>query len=179
MGKKILRTANITLKAILGTVLALLLLYNAYVLISRYAFGKGIPTVFGYGCATVVSGSMEPEIKIGDLIITKACGDYDQGDIITFYDAVSGGYITHRIILVTDAGYSTKGDANDSGDAFTVPRDAVVGKTVAVLGGFGNAVGFLQSPAGIFTVIAVGLAVIAAMNFAAEVTYKRKHEDEN
>lgn len=134
-----------------------------------------MPTVFGYSFAAVVSGSMADEIEVGDLIVTKAQEKYAVGDIITFYDSRSGTYITHRIILVSEDMYATKGDANDAADDFSVPRSAVVGKVVAVLDGFGNVVSFLQSPAGLFCVLGGGIVLWVLTDVCTEV-FRKKHE---
>ena len=136
--KKAFRIIKITVRTLVLVLVALLLAYNIYTLVMRYACGVGIPTVFGYGCAVVETGSMEPAIGAGDFIIVHAEEEYAVGDVITFYDSARGEYVTHRIILVTESGYTTKGDANNVQDNFTVPQSAVVGRVVAVMNGLGS-----------------------------------------
>ena len=116
--KKAFRIIKITVRTLVLVLVALLLAYNIYTLVMRYACGVGIPTVFGYGCAVVETGSMEPAIGAGDFIIVHAEEEYAVGDVITFYDSTRGEYVTHRIILVTESGYTTKGDANNAQDNF-------------------------------------------------------------
>lgn len=154
-----LHAVSTALRVLAIALAALLLAYNVYTLVARCAFGVGIPTVFGYGCAAVETGSMEPEIAAGDFIVVRAEDEYAVGDVITFYDSVRGQYVTHRIILVSGSGYTTKGDANNAQDNFTVPPSAVVGRVVAVLRGFGRVVGFLQTPAGLLAIVAFAAAV--------------------
>lgn len=158
--------------------LCLLLLYNGYMLFARYVLGDPMPTVFGYCMAGVVSGSMEPEIRVGDLIVTRSQVTYAQGDIILFYEPGSGSYITHRILLSSGGQYVTKGDANDTEDRFRVTDASVVGKVVAVCPGFGYVVGFLQSPLGMLTVLGGGFLVMAAVDFLTEVARHRKQKEE-
>ncbi len=150
-----LRAVKIAFKVLLAAAMGLLLAYNIYMLVARYALDEGMPTVFGYGSAVVVSGSMEPAIGVGDFVITRRADTYAEGDVITFFDSTRGEYVTHRIIAVSEEGYATRGDANSGQDKFTVKQDAVVGKVVAVWEGFGKTVQFLQSPVGFFSVIAV------------------------
>ena len=173
--KKIIRVAATVVKVILYAVVALLLVYNVYILAARYLFHNGMPTFFGFGIAAVASGSMEPEISTGDLVVTRTQGDYAQGDVIIFYDAESGSYITHRIILVSDGMYATKGDANDSADNFSVPSSAVVGKVVAVLPNVGKAVGFLQSPLGLVAVLGAGAVIWLLTSLLPEVFGGKKN----
>lgn len=161
--KNILRFLNILLKVLTVIIVCFLAVYNVNALVQRYAYGRGMPVLFGYASAVVVSGSMEPEISVNDLVITREGGSYGIGDIVTFYDSTKGEYVTHRIILVTENGdsysYVTQGDANDAPDAFSVPQTSVVGKVVCVLRGAGTVISFLQTPAGFAVVLCVGGAV--------------------
>lgn len=160
--KKAFRVIKITVRTLVVTFAVLLLAYNVYTLIMRYAYGVGIPTVFGYGFAAVQTGSMEPQIAAGDFIVIHAEDEYAVGDVITFYDSARGEYVTHRIIQITESGFTTKGDANNAQDLFTVPQGAVVGKVVAVMNGLGSFIAFLQTPAGMFVLIAAAAAVWGA-----------------
>ena len=151
----------------------LLIVYIAYMLIARYALHIPTPTVFGLGGASVVSGSMEPEISVGDYVITLRQDSYAQGDVIMFYTQ-DGVCTTHRIVEIVDGSFRTKGDANNAVDLFLVGADDVVGKVVSVLPGVGAVIGFLQSPAG----LCILLAVIAVVWFACETFSRRKKQDE-
>ncbi|MDR4948301.1 signal peptidase I SipW [Neobacillus cucumis] len=94
----------------------------------------GTQTFFGHEILTVLSGSMEPNIKTGSIIsvtpMTKV-KDLKKGDIIT-YKAVDAPntLITHRIIKVQKSNESlqfiTKGDNNDGIDIFPVPAANIV-----------------------------------------------------
>lgn len=164
---------GIALRVFLILVAVLLIVYIAYMLIARYALHIPTPTVFGLGGASVVSGSMEPEISVGDYVITLRQDSYAQGDVIMFYTQ-DGVCTTHRIVEIVDGSFRTKGDANNAADLFLVGADDVVGKVVSVLPGVGAVIGFLQSPAG-FCIL---LAVIAVVWFVCETFSRRKKQDE-
>lgn len=177
---------KIVVRAIMLIAVILLALYNVYMLIQRYAYGNGMPTVFGYGTAVVVSGSMdtgenpETDIRINDLVIVKAQDSYEVNDVITFYDSSSGTYITHRITLVSAEGtYATKGDANDAEDNFSVKQAAVVGKVVNVIRGGGNVIAFLQSPLGLLAVLGGGVVVWLLMDVITSLCKKSDQEKEH
>ena len=176
--RKVLRAAKIALKCVLAAAMGLLLVYNVYMLVARYALGDGMPTLFGYGGAVIVSGSMEDALGVNDFVITKAEDEYSVGDIITFYHG--GVYITHRIVLVSGETYATKGDANAVQDDFSVHKSDVVGRVVCVWKGFGAAVQFLQSPAGFFSALA-GVAVLwlATDLISGAIGKKQDERDKN
>ena len=173
---KVYKVFKIALRAVLLTVAGILLVYNAYILIARWLYGDGMPKIFGYSFAVVVSGSMADEICIGDFIVTKEQSSYSVGEVITFYDRESGTYITHRIILVSESGYATKGDANNAADDFSVPASAIVGKVVAVIPRFGKAVTFLQSPLGMLSVVGGAAVLWILADIVTDGLRKRKDE---
>lgn len=171
-----LRVVSAAFKCVLASVMGLLLLYNGYILVSKYAFGNDMPTVFGYGGAVVVSGSMEPYLCVNDFIITKSQNSYSMGDVIMFYDGTKREYITHRITYASGGVYATQGDANNAPDPFSVPHAAVVGKVVSVWRGFGKAVRFMQSPAGFFSVIVAGTVLWWGADLIRGIKGKKRDE---
>lgn len=95
-------------------------------------------TVFGHPVLTVLSGSMTPAIRTGDLIIdspvhSTAAAHLQVGQIITFRDPnAASKLITHRIYALApvaggQAAYVTKGDANNAPDATPVPAGNAIG----------------------------------------------------
>lgn len=92
-----------------------------------------------YGAYVIVSGSMEPIIKVNDAIIIKRADSTDiaVGDVITYKSLDPSFYgimITHRVIdIVSENGetkYITKGDANATRDRDLVSKDQVYGEVV-------------------------------------------------
>lgn len=178
--RRALRCIKTAFKCVLAALVAVLAAYNVYILVQRYAFGNGMPTVFGYANAVVVSGSMEPEIMIGDVVVVKSQSAYDVGDVITFYDSSMGEYVTHRIIMVSQSGlYATKGDANNAEDKFSVPQGAVVGKVVYVAHGAGSVITFFQSPAGLLVLIGVAVVFWILTDVLSMLSEKGRKEEKN
>lgn len=68
--------------------------------------------LFGFAFLVVTTGSMEPEINSGELIIIKEFDEYEIGDIVTFVDK-DDFLITHRIVCLNEKNMITKGDNND------------------------------------------------------------------
>ncbi len=92
-----------------------------------------IPKFAGYSSYVVVSGSMEPNIPVGSLALSKKVDPaaLETGDVIVFVDPARGTTpITHRVVSNDTASGTivTKGDANDRQDVNPATYDNVVGK---------------------------------------------------
>lgn len=114
----------------------------------------------------VKSGSMEPRIPTGSLVIVKPMQDYGIGDVITFgADTKTEIPTTHRVIgYESDADgrsiYRTKGDANEDEDANPVARGEVIGKVVLHLPYVGFVLDFARQPLGFALLIGVPAALV-------------------
>ena len=86
-----------------------------------------VPSVFGYSILRVSSGSMEPELMVGDVILDKNIDDVQSiriDDIVTYKGSgeTDGLLITHKVIKAPykadDGTYylQTKGIANEIPD---------------------------------------------------------------
>ncbi len=92
-----------------------------------------IPKVLGYQTYEVVSGSMEPELPVGSLVLVKPADPHNIAvdDIIAFASDKDGGaVVTHRVIEIDNenAEFTTKGDANELQDMNPVPFDNLIGR---------------------------------------------------
>ena len=123
---------------------------------------------FGLRVDAVLSGSMEPELKTGSLVVTRSVKPeaVAVGDIITFRSATVGEtLITHRVIGVGQGSslyFETKGDANEDPDPFTVPARNLVGKVCFNAPYWGYATEFLKTPLGfLFAVVIPGSILVA------------------
>ena len=133
-------------------ILVILLIGNGMNIYKALVYKEQISTVFGYGAALIVTGSMEPTINPGDLIIIKEQDEYYKGDIISYKgDSTS---TTHRIVGVTEMGFILTGDANNREDG-EVSKDMIVGKVIKVVPGFIKIVNIANSPISIIILIAI------------------------
>jgi signal peptidase len=127
-------------------------------LVSKAVMGSGQPVVFGWSCASVLTGSMEPQIEPGDLVVSREQESYAVGDVVT-YLTETGSSVTHRVVAVSDEGLlTTRGDANNVDDSQPVEPANVVGAVVLVLPGVGLVLNWLATPTGAG---AVALLVVA------------------
>ena len=88
-----------------------------------------MPMPSGFGAAVILSGSMEPELSIDDLIIVKKSDNYDVGDIVVYQRNYE--LIVHRIVEINGNNVITKGDANNIEDD-PISKKQIIGKVVHI-----------------------------------------------
>lgn len=109
----------------------------------------------------VHTGSMSPSIPSGDLVLTRVASTYAVGDVITFeHGAGPQDLVTHRIIRITGAGISTKGDGNRTADVCTIAPDQAHGVVVAHLHDAGYVAYFFHQPSGVVDLLTSALGVL-------------------
>ena len=124
-----------------------------------------------YGAYVIVSGSMEPLIKVRDAVIIKRTTEDNikVGDVVTYrsYDpAFYGILITHRVINIEEQDgkkiYVTKGDNNETNDRMPVSFEQIQGKVVMRVPKIGYIKYFLVDYYGwIIAVVIPSLGIIA------------------
>ncbi|HEX2893511.1 MAG TPA: signal peptidase I [Marmoricola sp.] len=116
----------------------------------------------GLRAYVVHTGSMEPLLEPGDLVIDRpAPRNVRVGEVITFdHGAGLTDLVTHRVAAVSQGGISTKGDANRSRDAWLIRPDQVHGRMEHRVPRAGYLVHFLQQPGGVGGVVCAGIALL-------------------
>lgn len=84
-------------------------------------------------CFIYSGPSMMPGFRPGHLLYVRpAARDIQPGDVVVFTHSDGVGFVTHRVVSVTDAGFVTRGDNNVRADTTPVPADAIVGRVEMV-----------------------------------------------
>ena len=122
-----------------------------------------LPKVLGYQTYHVVSGSMEPEIPVGSLVLAKTedPADVMVGDIIVFRKA--GAVVTHRVVetRIEDEQFITKGDANEISDMQPVSFRQLLGTVRHHYAHLGTILGFFSTLFGkIFLLVIIVIGVL-------------------
>lgn len=150
--KKIKRTLTVFITLILVTIFV----YNVYNLINIKILKNDLSPVYGYAMLEVVSGSMEPTIHVGDMIIIDTWDtSYHKNDIVTFKDE-DGALVTHRIKSIKGKKMVTKGDNNDSEDK-PYTTDQIIGKYVTKISGLGRIMASFKSPITMVLILFIGV----------------------
>lgn len=155
----------------------ILLTLSLYNFINIKILKKDLVTVFGYAMLEVISGSMEPTIKVGDLIIINTKEkNYKTNDIITFYDE-ENSFVTHRIISNKKNKVKTKGDANNTDDG-EILKNKIVGKYICKINGLGKTIAFLKKPLTIIIVFITTIVIcyITSIDKGQELELKKREQ---
>lgn len=116
----------------------------------------------GYRLYAVRTGSMAPTYPTGSLLLDAPArpGVPRVGEVITF--RTSDGLVTHRVQDVTPYGIKTKGDANPTPDAWTLPQRNLRGAVVAGVPFGGYLLVFFQQPTGVPSLMVLTLSIVLA-----------------
>nr|WP_235483252.1 signal peptidase I [Leifsonia sp. Leaf325] len=134
----------------------------------------------------VVSGSMEPGIRRGDLLfaLPVPATDVDVGEVTSLPSPLDGVLVTHRVIEVTPEGESLsirmEGDANGTpdGQPYPVPAASSVWQPMLTVPGAGTAVIALSRPAVAIPLAVAVLALIALTLLPPPSPRQRARESE-
>ncbi len=137
----------------------------------------------GFEAKIVQSGSMEPAIATGALVIVKAEERYAVDEVITFLTRGSSDVpTTHRIVEDgLQAGklvYYTKGDANGDTDPEPVVLENIIGKVILDIPYLGYLLDFARQPLGFFLLIGIPALLIAFEEITVIVKEVRKKKPE-
>ena len=118
---------------------------------------------------TVLTGSMEPTLNVGDVAVVKQISPLDArvGDVVTFRDpADATRLITHRVrsVRVGDgvARFVTKGDANTSVERWQIPTDGTIGRVLYRVPRIGYALFWLRGRFGRLLLVVIPALLLGA-----------------
>ena len=158
---KVFRIIKLIKNIICWTLIAVLVFTLVVFFMSR--INGSTPSVFGYSIFRVSSGSMEPELMVGDIILDKTVDnpeDLKVGDVITFKSSDYGDMlVTHKIIKAPyeENGklmLQTKGIANEVEDK-PISVDNVKGIMICKVDYLDTVYNVFLSPWGLLILIAL------------------------
>ena len=100
--------------------------------IAVFVLAYFVSGLFKYYAVAVATGSMTPNIKVGDVVIVNQHRDYKtlkKGDIVAYeYNGIVIVHRVHEILIIKDEYYFyTKGDANETVDNYVIYPDMIYG----------------------------------------------------
>ena len=170
---------------IVGIVLCVLLIpiliINCTLIIKSWVNEDEVPSIGGLSPLIVLTDSMDPTIKSGDIIICKAIEgkDVELKDVISFFDPAGNGssVVTHRVCGIKEENgiryFQTIGDNNNVEDRVWVPEGNLVGVWTEFRVPFvGRIALFMQTTGGLLICILLPLGL-----FLGYELFRRKKED--
>lgn len=159
------------LRVIPFAVISLIIGFKLYTWNAKNLVGNAMPMPFGIGASVVLSGSMEPELSVNDLVLVRKHDSYNIGDVVVYQDGSI--LVIHRIVSIDGDKVITQGDANNAADD-PINISAVKGKAMCHIPFVGGAVRFLQSPAG-FIILVIAAVALFELPYLQE---RKKSDDE-
>lgn len=127
------------------------------------------PLALGDHPHTDLSGSMEPTIAPGDVVIDEEIAPTaaEVGDIVTFRDPQQQSkLLTHRVVSIKRQGprlaFVTQGDANNTQEHWRVPADGQIGRVIYTVPWVGHVAVLARTKLGWMLAVGVPLLLILA-----------------
>ena len=154
---------------VIGTVLGL----RFYSWNARNLTGNAVPRPLGIGASVVLSGSMEPALSVGDLLVFCEHKHYEEGDVVVYQSGRTP--VVHRIVELDGETVITRGDANNAPDE---PFDMAMikGKVIASIPVVGYLIWALKTPVGTILTLAAAL-LLMEMSYRKERQAKKNEQD--
>ena len=176
---------------VIGTVLCIILIpiliINCTLIIKSYTNKDTVPSIGSFFPMIVLTESMYPEIRAGDLIICRQTDaeKIQVGDVICFFDPSGNGTstVTHRVMEITTdenggLAWVTKGDANNAEDQAVVPAEKLVGIYSSRIAGAGNAAMFMQTTQGLILCVILPIVLLVAYDIIRRRMYEKSKKDD-
>ena len=172
---------------VLCVILVPILILNCTLIIKSFINDDEVPSIGGRMPLIVLTDSMYPEIKSGDIIICKEIDaeDVEVGDVISFYDPAGNGtsVVTHEVIeKIEENGqlsFRTKGINNNTEDKVLVPANKVIAEYTGVRIPFaGNIAIFMQSTAGLIVCVIVPIVLFVGYDVLRRRRYEKVKGDD-
>jgi signal peptidase I len=143
----------------------------------------GLPYAFGFKSFTVMSGSMEPAIGTGAVVVERPIAPREArvGDVVTFKDPEGGDrLITHRVKSVRVNGdtarFVTAGDANNTVERWSVPAEGSIGRVAYDVPRVGYLMAYAGGRHGRLLLIVLPVLLLAGFELARIWRPKREKE---
>ena len=130
-----------------------------------FTFFTIIAPFLGWRIDVVLSGSMEPTVQTGSLVIVRPIGPEDirTGDIVMYLSPDKTSLITHRVVKIEykpGLRFVTKGDANNNSDINPIQPDQIVGIVTFTIPFFGYLTQFIRTPLGLILFFLAPAAIL-------------------
>lgn len=156
------------------TVLTILLVIYGWIFLEIKLLLKPQPSLFGYAFYQQVEDDMSPEFDTNDIVIVKKGSDYNEGDIVLYFDSKDSKYKVHYVVSKGPSEIVTKCSSCMENNE-PVSTDNIVGKAVGKVLFMGAVVEFFKRKSVLITIGVVGVFFLVISQYL-EFKPKKKEE---
>lgn len=132
-----------------------------------------------YRFYTVLSGSMEPALHVGSIVVVTAKQNYQVGDIVTAQIGTNGKQtVTHRIFSIDqndrEEQIMLKGDANEDPDLSLLTHKQIVGAVVFSIPFIGKIIEYSKTQQGFIFIVVIPATIFAYHEVLSMIEEVRK-----
>ena len=169
---------------VLCVILIPILLINCTLIVKSFINKDEVPRIGKTMPLIVLTDSMYPEIKSGDVIVCREVDpeDIEVGDVISFYDPAGNGtsILTHRVVEIVEQDgsryFRTKGDFNNIEDKDLVPAEDLIGLYKSRIPAAGHVAMFMQSTPGLILCVVLPIVLLVAYDFIRRRLYEKNQK---
>ena len=129
-----------------------------------------MPMPFGFGMGVVVSGSMEPELSVDDVIFVVKDKSIELDDVVVYQS--KGILVVHKVVKIENDQITTRGTANDTDDE-PISISDIKGRVLFSVGSMGKIINIIRTP---FVAIAILLLAVFLLYKSYQAEANKKDE---
>ena len=120
-----MKAGRIIFRIVIILIIGVVIGSTVYTINAKRVMHDELPMPFGFGVSVVLTGSMEPTLKVNELVFITKADDYNEGDIVVYQQ--NNDLIIHRIVMISGDQVVTQGDNNNTADE-PFPPERIKGK---------------------------------------------------
>ena len=172
---------------VLCVILIPMLIINCSLIVKSIVNKDEIPSIGKATPLIVLTDSMYPDIKSGDIIVTMKAepDEVEVGDVISFFDPAlkNNAVTTHRVESIYEEEgkvyFRTKGINNNTEDKEPVPAENLVGIWGGTrIGGIGRVALFMQTTTGLILCVVLPLLLLVGYDIIRRKIYEKNNKQD-
>ena len=149
-----MKARRIIFRIVIIVIIGVVLGSVVYTINAKRLLHDEFPMPLGFGVSVVLTGSMEPTLKVNELVFVVKADEYKEGDIVVYQK--DNELIIHRIMLINGDQVVTQGDNNPVADD-PVPMGSIKGKMKFSIPFIGLIVRGIRSVPGVLLILAASI----------------------
>ena len=157
-------------RLILFIIISAILGVGIYTMNAKMLMNDMMPMPFGFGMGVVISGSMEPELSVDDVIFVVKDKSIELDDVVVYQS--KGILVVHKVVKIENDQITTRGTANDTDDE-PISISDIKGRVLFSIGSMGTIINVIRTP---FVAIAILLLAVFLLYKSYQAEANKKDE---